>query len=223
MLMPVLFVMLLVAVGYAVVEGDLRAASLSFRGRLPAYSSCAPGRQRRIAGSPVSRCWWPWDMRSSRSAWDGRDHNPMVPTCGPCLDHRGDDTIALADTAVALLAGLAIFPIVFASGLEPAAGPGLIFQTLPIAFGNMPGAMVRHDVFVLLVFAARSSSISIAEPAVAWLVDTRNWRRPGSLAGRRTGMAPGERLGVVFQCLVRRGIPDLRKDFSSSRTSSPPM
>jgi len=47
--------------------------------------------------------------------------------------------IAGTDTVVALLAGIAIFPIVFASGLEPAAGPGLIFQTLPIAFGNMTG------------------------------------------------------------------------------------
>ena len=79
---------------------------------------------------------------------------------------------------MALLAGLAIFPIVFASGLEPAAGPGLIFQTLPIAFGNMPGGQWFGTMFfVLLVFAAWSSSISIAEPAVAWLVDTRNWRR----------------------------------------------
>ena len=47
-------------------------------------------------------------------------------------------TIAAADTIVALLAGLAIFPIVFSNGLEPGAGPGLIFQTLPIAFGHMP-------------------------------------------------------------------------------------
>ncbi|MEW5011765.1 MAG: sodium-dependent transporter, partial [Cycloclasticus sp.] len=45
--------------------------------------------------------------------------------------------IALADTAIALLAGLAIFPLVFANGLEPSSGPGLIFQTLPIAFGHM--------------------------------------------------------------------------------------
>jgi NSS family neurotransmitter:Na+ symporter len=87
-------------------------------------------------------------------------------------------TIALADTLVALLAGLAIFPIVFASGLEAGAGPGLIFQTLPIAFGGMPGGQWFGTVFfILLVFAAWSSSISIAEPAVAWLVESRHWRR----------------------------------------------
>ncbi|MGB5198931.1 MAG: sodium-dependent transporter, partial [Sedimenticolaceae bacterium] len=55
---------------------------------------------------------------------------------------------------------------------------GLIFQTLPIAFGNMPGGQWFGTVFfLLLVFAAWSSSISIAEPAVAWLVESRQWRR----------------------------------------------
>jgi NSS family neurotransmitter:Na+ symporter len=87
-------------------------------------------------------------------------------------------TIAAADTLVALLAGLAIFPIVFASGLEPSAGPGLLFQILPIAFGSMPGGQWFGTLFfVLLVFAAWSSSISLVEPAVAWLVESRDWRR----------------------------------------------
>ncbi len=52
-------------------------------------------------------------------------------------------TIALADTAVALLAGIVIFPLVFSNGLDPAGGPGLIFVTLPVAFGNMPGGTYR--------------------------------------------------------------------------------
>ncbi|MBQ0723911.1 MAG: sodium-dependent transporter [Cycloclasticus sp.] len=86
--------------------------------------------------------------------------------------------IALADTAVALLAGLAIFPIVFANGLTPASGPGLIFQTLPIAFGHMAyGAFFGTLFFLLLVFAAWSSSISLIEPAVAWLVENRKMSR----------------------------------------------
>jgi len=86
--------------------------------------------------------------------------------------------IALADTAVALLAGLAIFPIVFIHGLEPGSGPGLIFQTLPIAFGQMEyGAFFGTMFFVLLVFAAWSSSISLIEPAVAWLVENRKMSR----------------------------------------------
>lgn len=86
--------------------------------------------------------------------------------------------IALADTAVALLAGLAIFPLVFSNGLEPGSGPGLIFQTLPIAFGHMAyGSFFGGLFFVLLVLAAWSSSISLIEPAVAWLVENKNMSR----------------------------------------------
>ncbi len=86
--------------------------------------------------------------------------------------------IAGADTVVALLAGIAIFPIVFANGLEPGSGPGLIFQTLPIAFGNMVGGWLFGLLFfVLLVFAALSSSISLIEPAVAWLVENKGMER----------------------------------------------
>ncbi|MGR9115972.1 MAG: sodium-dependent transporter [Gammaproteobacteria bacterium] len=86
--------------------------------------------------------------------------------------------VAGADTAVALLAGIAIFPIVFANDLEASAGPGLIFQTLPIAFGNMTGGWLFGILFfVLLVFAALSSSISLIEPAVAWLVENKDFDR----------------------------------------------
>jgi NSS family neurotransmitter:Na+ symporter len=86
--------------------------------------------------------------------------------------------VSLADTAVALMAGMAIFPIVFANGLEPGQGPGLIFQTLPLAFGHMPyGAFFGMLFFILLVFAAWSSSISLIEPAVAWLVENRGMKR----------------------------------------------
>ena len=87
-------------------------------------------------------------------------------------------TIALADTLVALMAGLVIFPIVFANNLEPGVGPGLIFQTLPIAFGQMEaGVLIGTLFFILLVFAALSSSISLIEPAVAWLVENKGLSR----------------------------------------------
>jgi NSS family neurotransmitter:Na+ symporter len=87
-------------------------------------------------------------------------------------------TIAVLDTLVALLAGMAIFPIVFVNGLEPGAGPGLIFQTLPIAFGHMTGGLIFGTLFfVLLVFAAWTSAISLIEPAVAWLVENRGVTR----------------------------------------------
>lgn len=86
--------------------------------------------------------------------------------------------IAGADTLVALLAGIAIFPLVFANGLEASAGPGLIFQTLPIAFGNMTGGWLFGVLFfVLLVFAALTSAISLIEPFVAWLVEHKGMTR----------------------------------------------
>ncbi len=87
-------------------------------------------------------------------------------------------TIAIADTTVAMLAGIAIFPIVFTYGLEPGGGPGLIFMSLPIAFGQMPfGTFFGTLFFVLLMFAAWTSAISLLEPAVTWLVENKNMSR----------------------------------------------
>jgi NSS family neurotransmitter:Na+ symporter len=83
---------------------------------------------------------------------------------------RASVFVVIADTAVALLAGLAIFPLVFANGLAPAMGPGLIFETLPIAFGQMPGGWLFGMVFFILVFfAAITSAVALIEPAVAFL------------------------------------------------------
>ena len=87
--------------------------------------------------------------------------------------------IALADTAVAVLAGVAIFPVVFANGLDPAGGEGLIFVTLPVAFGNMPaGYIVGLLFFVLLFFAAYSSVLGMLEPVVSFLEEHRGFSRP---------------------------------------------
>lgn len=87
-------------------------------------------------------------------------------------------TVSVMDTMVALVAGLAIFPIVFANGLEPGAGPGLIFQTLPLAFGQMPmGSFFGALFFVLLVFAAWTSGISLLEPLVEWLEEQKGMNR----------------------------------------------
>ncbi|HAB55937.1 MAG TPA: sodium-dependent transporter [Cellvibrionales bacterium] len=79
-------------------------------------------------------------------------------------------TVAFLDTLIALIAGMAIFPLVFASGLAPGSGPGLLFETLPIAFSDMwGGAFFGTGFFVLVSIAALSSSISLIEPGIAWL------------------------------------------------------
>jgi NSS family neurotransmitter:Na+ symporter len=80
--------------------------------------------------------------------------------------------VVTADTLIALLAGLVIFPLVFANGLDPAAGPGLVFETLPLAFGQMTGGVFFATLFfVLLSFAAWTSAIGLIEPGVAWMVE----------------------------------------------------
>ena len=86
--------------------------------------------------------------------------------------------IAIIDTIVALLAGLAIFPLVFANDLTPAMGPSLIFQTLPLAFGHMPlGSLFATLFFIMLLFAAFTSTISLLEPVVAWVNERSNLSR----------------------------------------------
>ena len=87
-------------------------------------------------------------------------------------------TIAIADTLVALIAGLAIYPIVFANGLEPSAGPGLLFQSLPLAFGSMPfGDVVGTLFFIMIVFAAFTSVIALLESPTAYLAERQKMSR----------------------------------------------
>lgn len=87
-------------------------------------------------------------------------------------------TIAFADTGVALIAGLMIFPIVFAVGLDPAAGPTLVFQTLPFAFQTMhAGSLIGLLFFILILVAAITSSISLLEVPVAWGIGEMGWSR----------------------------------------------
>ena len=87
-------------------------------------------------------------------------------------------TIVVLDTFVAVAAGLAIFPLVFVNGLGVGQGPGLMFVTLPLAFGQLPmGALFGTVFFVLVSFAAITSAISLTEPAIAYLVEEYNAKR----------------------------------------------
>lgn len=87
-------------------------------------------------------------------------------------------TIGALDTLVALVAGLAIFPIIFSNGMDPAAGPGLMFISLPVAFGQMAfGQLFGILFFVLVGVAAWTSAISLLEPTVAFLVERFKMKR----------------------------------------------
>ncbi|HAR58722.1 MAG TPA: sodium-dependent transporter, partial [Alcanivorax sp.] len=78
---------------------------------------------------------------------------------------------------------LAMFPLLFTGGLEVGQGPGMMFVTLPLAFGQMPGGLLFGTLFfVLVVCAAWSSSISLGEPMAAWLVERGLGRGTAALA-----------------------------------------
>lgn len=86
--------------------------------------------------------------------------------------------VALIDTVVALLAGLAIFPMVFTIGLRPDSGEPLVFYTLPLVFSQLKGGYVLAILFFLLLsLAAVTSQISAMEPLIAYLIDERKWKR----------------------------------------------
>ena len=102
---------------------------------------------------------------------------------------RAACTIAAADTLAALLMGLAIFPLVFANGLAPAEGPGLIMVTLPIAFGQVTGGTIVGILFFTLMFiAALTSALAMIEPMVSWLEEQRGLSRSVATAGLVAGV-----------------------------------
>jgi neurotransmitter:Na+ symporter, NSS family len=200
-LMPALFILLLVMVGYAATT-DGFGAGLAFLFSpdfsVLTYSCSADGAVAEAARLSVSADALTCDGVSHLNRWVflsamGQAFFSLslgmgaVMTYGAYLPQSTSIlstsvTVVAADTAVAILAGVAIFPIVFANGLDPAQGPGLIFQTLPLAFGQMGtgGVVFGTLFFLLLVFAGWTSSIGLIEPAVAWLVETRGMTRAGA-------------------------------------------
>jgi NSS family neurotransmitter:Na+ symporter len=91
--------------------------------------------------------------------------------------------VTLMDTSVALMAGIAMFPAMFAFGMEPAAGPGLVFVVLPTVFAQMGGIgpILSALFFVLLFIAALTSSVSLMEVVVAYLIDQKKMARKAAV------------------------------------------
>jgi len=160
-LMPALFVTLIVMVIYGVVAGDM-AGALAYLLE-PDFSKVTFGTAMAAVGQAFFSIGIGMGSLIVFGAYLPRDFS--IPGSATA--------VIFLDTGVALLAGLAIFPLVFAYGLEPTAGAGLIFETLPLAFGQMPGGRVFGSVFfILLISAALSSCIGLAEGVVNW-VDER--------------------------------------------------
>lgn len=121
-------------------------------------------------------------------------------------------TVSALDTVISLMACLMVFPIIFSFGLEPGAGPGLVFVSLPIAFSQMPGGMLWAVLFfVLLGVAALGSAISLLEVAVSHLIDERGMGRIAAtlaaglaifLVGVPSALSGGELFGRQVQALT---------------------
>jgi len=165
-LMPALFLLLLILVGYSATNGYFaEAVTYMFR---PDFSKLGTAGVLSAMGQAF------FSLSLGMGA---------IMIYGSYLANQASITrnvaiIAGMDTLVAILAGLAIFPIVFASGLAPQLGSGMVFKVLPIAFGQMAfGQIFGTLFFVLLVFAAWTSAISLLEPVVAWLVENRGFSR----------------------------------------------
>lgn len=172
-LMPFLFVILLVLLGYAVVAGEF-AQGLAFLFAFKLDSLSLDG-----VLVALGHAFFTLSLAMGAIMAYGA-YMPEKASLG-----RTVITIGVLDTLIALVAGLAIFPIVFATpGLEPSAGPGLMFVSLPVAFGQMPlGILFGCLFFILVSVAAWSSAVSLIEPGVAWLTEQGRFSRTQATFG----------------------------------------
>ncbi len=165
-LMPTLFLILLVLVGFSMTTGDFaQAVNYLFNPNWDAITS-------ETVLAAIGQAFFSLSLTVGTMLAYGAylPKNINIP--------KSAGIIAAADTGVALIAGLAIFPLVFAYGLDPADGPTLIFETLPIAFGAMPGGQIFGTLFfILLAIAAVTSSISLLEPAVSYFEEQKGMNR----------------------------------------------
>jgi NSS family neurotransmitter:Na+ symporter len=159
-LMPALVVLLVILVGYSMAHGDF-LGGVEFLLR-PDFSALSANAVLLAMGQAFFTLSLGMGAIMVYGSYLSSDASVA----------RTSAAVVASDTLVALLAGLAIFPILLAAGLSPGQGPGLIFVTLPLAFAEMPlGPFFGTLFFVLLVFAAWTSAISLIEPAVAFLVE----------------------------------------------------
>lgn len=199
-LMPLLFVLLITLLGYSYSQGDF---SKGFHFLFDADFSKLTGESVLIA---MGHAFFTLSVGMGAIMAYGSYMPSNASIAKTAL------TITFLDTLIALVAGLAIFPLVFANGIEPGKGAGLMFVSLPIAFGAIPGGLIFGTLFFVLVgIAAWSSSISLIEPAVAWLDENFKVNRAISAVA----------IGLVFwggglACIYQEGVFDMMDHISSN-------
>ena len=170
LLMPIFFLLLVCLAGYSIISsmgngGTADAVAFMFT---PDFSKITP----TVAQSALGQACFSIGIG-----------NAIMITYGSYLPRdvsipKSAVTVSLVDTCVALIAGLAIFPVVFANDLDFEAGAGIFFTTLPTAMSNAPGGMIVGAAFFFLAFfAAITSSVSLLEPSVAYLAEKADWTK----------------------------------------------
>lgn len=165
-MMPALFGILMLLLFYSAITGEfLKALKFMFA---PDFSKLTPAVVMTAFGQAFFSLGVGLGVMLTYGAYMSKETSILQSAI----------TISFADGFAAILSGLAIFPIVFQYGLSPTEGPGLLFMTLPIAFSQMPGgSLVGTLFFVLLMFAALSSSISLLESIISRLEEVSTWGR----------------------------------------------
>lgn len=166
-MMPLLFLLLVVLLGYAYNTGEF-GLSLRFM----------------FSFNPQDLSWESSLVAMGHAFFTLSIAMGAIMAYGSYMPHTSSIsktviTVALLDTLVAIMAGLAIFAFVFATpGIAPASGPSLMFIALPVAFGNMDGGLfIGAAFFLMVILAAWSSTISILEPAVAFISERFKLKR----------------------------------------------
>lgn len=165
-LMPLLFVLLIVlAIRSVTLEGA--TAGLSFYLK-PDFSKITLTTFARALGQALFSLSLGMGTMITYGSYIAKRDNLVTSAVYVCI----------FDTMIAILAGLVMFPALFAMGMDPAGGPGLVFVVLPSIFAKMPGGMIfGAGVFLLLAVAALTSTISLLEVPVAYFVDEHGWSR----------------------------------------------
>lgn len=164
--MPVLLLLLLVLVGWSVTHGDA-AHAIDYL-----FGSAGAHVDAQLFVAAFAQAFFTLSIGMGALMAYGAYLPPDARVPSATL------TVVVTNVVVSLLAGLTIFPLAFRHGIDPAEGPGLVFNALPLAFEAMPGGRVFGTLFfLLLVLAALGSAIALVEPAVAWAIERRGLTR----------------------------------------------
>jgi NSS family neurotransmitter:Na+ symporter len=171
-MMPLLFIVLVIlAIKGMFMPGGGKGISFLFK---PDWSHLTPSSILMALGQAFFSLSLGQGTMVTYGSYIGKKEN-LPTTCLP---------ITLFGIGISLLAGIAIFTIVFSSGLAPTAGESLMFQTLPLIFSQLPGGYLLSLLFFTLLFlAALTSQISAMEPLISYLIDLKKWKRPRAVWG----------------------------------------